>query len=160
MPGCGGGVVVDGGVVGCAAAYDLAGEGLSVTLVERDSVASHASGFAYGGLTPVMGIFIDDPLVALSAYADDLHAELAGSLPELTGVDTEYRAKPSLMLATNADEVPAIRELYDWLAEHHDGNIGWLEQSELRGMEPRLSPDIQAGARILRAASPRPCAVP
>ena len=49
------------------------------------------------------------------------------------------------MLATNADEIPAIRELYDWLAEHHDGNIGWLEQSELRGMEPRLSPDIQAG---------------
>ncbi len=138
-------VVVGGGVVGCAAAYYLAGEGLSVTVVERDSVASHASGFAYGGLTPVMGIFIDDPLVPLSAYADDLHAELAESLPELTGVDTEYRAKPSLMLATRADEVPAIRELYDWLSEHHSGNIGWLEQSELREAEPRLSPDIPAG---------------
>ena len=137
--------VVGGGVVGCATAYYLAGEGLSVTVVERDSVASHASGFAYGGLTPVMGIFIDDPLVPLSAYADDVHAELAESLPELTGVDTEYRAKPSLMLATRADEVPAIREHYDWLSEHHSGNIGWLEQSELREAEPRLSPDIPAG---------------
>ncbi|MCH7735610.1 MAG: FAD-binding oxidoreductase [Chloroflexi bacterium] len=138
-------VVVGGGVVGCAAAYYLAGEGLSVTIVERDSVASHASGFAYGGLTPVMGIYIDDPLVALSAYADELHAELAESLPELTGVDTEYRAKPSLMLATRADEVPAIRELYEWLTEHHGGNIGWLEQRELRETEARLSPDIPAG---------------
>ena len=138
-------VVVGGGVVGCAAAYYLAGEGLSVTIVERDSVASHASGFAYGGLTPVMGIYIDDPLVALSAYADELHAELAESLPELTGVDTEYRAKPSLMLATRADEVPAIRELYEWLTEHHGGNIGWLEQRELRATEARLSPDIPAG---------------
>ena len=138
-------VVVGGGVVGCAAAYYLAGEGLSVTIVERDSVASHASGFAYGGLTPVMGIYIDDPLVALSAYADELHTELAESLPELTGVDTEYRAKPSLMLATRADEVPAIRELYEWLTEHHGGNIGWLEQRELQATEARLSPDIPAG---------------
>ena len=138
-------VVVGGGVVGCAAAYYLAGEGLSVTVIERDAVASHASGFAYGGLTPVMGIYIDDPLVPLSAYSDELHAELAEALPALTGVDTEYRAKPGLMLAMSPDEVPAIRELYDWLKEHHNGEVGWLEQGELQGTESRLSPDIPAG---------------
>jgi len=138
-------VVMGGGVVGCAAAYYLAGEGLSVTVIERDSVASHASGFAYGGLTPVMGVFIDDPLVPLSRYADELHAELAETLPADTGVDTEYRDKPSLTLATSVDEIPEIKMLYDWLAKNHSADVDWLEGNELLSEEPRINPEIPAG---------------
>jgi sarcosine oxidase, subunit beta len=37
-------VVVGGGVYGCAVAYELAGDGLDVTLLERDVIASGASG--------------------------------------------------------------------------------------------------------------------
>jgi glycine oxidase len=138
-------VVLGGGVVGCAAAYFLAGEGLSVTVIERDSIASHASGFAYGGLTPVMGVYIDDPLVPLSRHADEIHAELAEVLPAETGVDTEYRDKPSLTLATSEAEIPEIRMLYDWLAEHHSADVDWLEGADLLAEEPRISPKIPVG---------------
>ena len=37
-------IVVGGGVIGCSVAYSLAREKLSVLLLERDQVASHASG--------------------------------------------------------------------------------------------------------------------
>jgi len=138
-------VVLGGGVVGCAAAYYIAGEGLSVTVIERDSIASHASGFAYGGLTPVMGVYIDDPLVPLSQHADDLHGELAEVLPADTGVDTEYRDKPSLTLAITEDEIPEIKTLFDWLTEHHAADVDWLEGADLLTEEPRLSPEIPVG---------------
>ena len=138
-------VIVGGGVVGCCAAFYLSREGLSVTVVERDAIASHASGFAYGGLTPVMGIYIDDPVVPLSDLADRLHAELAQELPAETGVDTEYRAKPGLLLATDDSDLEGMRAAHEWLLEHHPGEVEWLEDDDLRRAEPRLAPEIPAG---------------
>ena len=98
-------VVIGGGVVGIATARLLTQNGLTCAVLEKDSVGSHASGFAYGGLTPVMGVYIDDPVVPLSLLADRLHAELAQELPAETGVDTEYRAKAGLLLATDESEL-------------------------------------------------------
>ena len=47
-------IVVGGGIIGCLTAYLLAREGLKVTLLEADAVGSHASGFAYGGLSSLV----------------------------------------------------------------------------------------------------------
>ena len=44
-------IVVGAGAAGASVAYELIKRGVSVTMIERDSVASHASGFAYGGST-------------------------------------------------------------------------------------------------------------
>ena len=41
-------VIVGGGVIGAACAFELASRGASVTLVERDHLAAHASGLARG----------------------------------------------------------------------------------------------------------------
>ena len=48
-------VIVGGGLHGLATAYYLAKSGARVTIVERDSVGGHASGFALGGLSPLAG---------------------------------------------------------------------------------------------------------
>ena len=45
--------VVSGGVIGCAAAYELAKAGRAVTLFERATPGAEASGAAAGLLTPV-----------------------------------------------------------------------------------------------------------
>ena len=45
--------IVGGGVVGLSSAYFLAKLGLSVNVIEKDSIGSHASGFAYGSLSPL-----------------------------------------------------------------------------------------------------------
>ena len=44
-------VIVGGGVTGIATAYFLGQAGIRSIVIERDSLASHASGFAYGGLS-------------------------------------------------------------------------------------------------------------
>ena len=59
-------VIVGGGVVGIATAYYLAKAGVTSTIIERDSVGSHASGFAYGGLSPLGGAGIPGTVLALA----------------------------------------------------------------------------------------------
>ena len=45
--------IAGGGIVGLCCAYFLAKSGVDVTIIERDSIGSHASGFAYGSLSPL-----------------------------------------------------------------------------------------------------------
>ena len=45
--------IIGGGIVGLSTAYFLAKSGLKVAVLEKDSIGSHASGFAYGGLSPL-----------------------------------------------------------------------------------------------------------
>ena len=49
-------VIVGGGIIGCATAYYLTRAGISdVIVVERDGIASGASGYSAGILTPYSG---------------------------------------------------------------------------------------------------------
>ncbi|MEC7884776.1 MAG: FAD-dependent oxidoreductase, partial [Chloroflexota bacterium] len=76
--------IVGGGIVGLSSAYFLAQNGLSVTILERDSVGSHASGFAYGSLSPLgeAGLVEDIlPELTLAREAMSIHTEWAKSLP-------------------------------------------------------------------------------
>lgn len=132
-------------MVGSSTAFFLSRAGMSVVLVERDSIGSHASGSAYGGLTPVMGIQIDSPVIPLSRLAEELHANLAYELPELTGIDTEYRKKQGLHIATNDAELKEMRAAQEWLSKYHKGRTEWLDSEDLSRFEPRLSQTIHAG---------------
>ena len=149
-------MIVGGGVVGCATAYFLARDGLSVMLIERDSVASHASGFAYGGLSPIIGVEEDDPMLPLSDAADAIHRELAGRLPGESGVEYEYRRKTSLTVATSPLEVDDLRLAYDWLATNYDGEVVWHDQKSLRELEPRVGASVIAGLFADRSGEVEP----
>ncbi len=149
-------VIVGGGVVGCATAYFLALEGQSVTLIERDSVASHASGFAYGGLSPIVGIIEDDPVLPLSEAADAIHKELAERLPGESGVEYEYRRKTSLTVATNPVEVDALKESYEWLRAHYKGGVSWHDEASVHALEPRVGPSVIAGLMADRSGEVEP----
>jgi len=130
-------IVVGGGIVGCSAAYYLTGEGRSVTLIERDSIASHASGFAYGGLMPAAGT--GDPSDVLLAASSRLHAELGESLARETGIDTEYRRRDSVLIATSEAEAAAMRAAT---------GMRWLDGDELRHVEERIAPSVPGGVWI------------
>lgn len=149
-------VIVGGGVVGCATAYFLALEGRSVTLIERDSVASHASGFAYGGLSPIVGIIEDDPVLPLSTAADAIHKELAERLPGESGVEYEYRRKTSLTVATNPVEVDALKEAHEWLKSNYKGEVSWHDEASVHALEPRVGPAVVAGLMADRSGEVEP----
>ena len=65
-------VIVGGGIVGIATAYFLGRAGVRSTVVERDAVGSHASGFAFGGLSPLAGSGIPVAVVMAGGYAPDV----------------------------------------------------------------------------------------
>lgn len=97
-------VVIGGGISGTAAAYELARAGASVTLVERQSLASMASGWTLAGVRQSGRHIAELPLAMAAvmrwrALADELDADL------------EYRQEGNLRLARTEAEVPIIRDL-------------------------------------------------
>ena len=77
-------VIMGGGAAGCAVAYYLGLAGIPATIIERDGVASQASGYAAGGLNPLQGSGIPGPL-AMESFK--MHRSLAEELQDATGID-------------------------------------------------------------------------
>ena len=134
-------VIVGGGVAGVATAYYLGKAGISSVVVEKDSVGSHASGFAYGGLSPLGGAGIPGPVFPLASEGMRLHAELATDLPEETGINTEYRPVPGIRLALSANEVREVKAGLEWQQRQAGYLVRWVDGGEARTLEPRISPD-------------------
>src|SRR5213594_5275789 len=102
-------VIVGGGIAGMTTAYYLAKSGVPSVVVERDAIGSHASGFAYGGLSPLSGLGIPGPLAEIARDGMRLHRELSKSLLEETGIDVDFRVRSSLALAFTEVEVRGSR---------------------------------------------------
>ena len=137
--------MVGGGVVGCSAAYYLAREGASVALFERDSVAGHASGFAFGGVIKALGNRADDPFDRLFDYSEGLHVELGASLNDESGMETGYRRNPHVALARTEHEADFYRQIYRRHAGNHSKDVRWLAYGELAHIEARVSTDVIGG---------------
>ncbi len=138
-------VIVGGGIVGVATAYLLGRAGVKSVVVEKDSVGSHASGFAYGGLSRPRG---PGPMVPVLAEAWSLHEEFGKTLPDETGVNTEFRLRPSLALAFSDDEAAQLKASLAW-RQHRDGpSVRWVDSDEVHAIEPRVSPDVIGGVYV------------
>ncbi len=135
-------VIVGGGIIGCSTAYYLTRAGISdVVVVERDHVASGASGYSAGILTPYSGSN-DAGLLALSAASLALHGELAEMLPEETGIDHGYDLKPYLRCAFGeAGHLEARQFLNDRRSEGLSAD--WLSGSEAREVCDWLAPEVE-----------------
>ena len=137
-------VVVGGGAAGCATALELAKRGLSVTLVERDSIGSHASGFAYGGLFATTGTGIPGPLLPVARRGVEMHRKLAPELAESTGIDVELREMDTLDVALTDDELSALLKEAEW--QRQEGfRVTELDAQEVLDYEPTLTPNIVGG---------------
>ena len=78
-------VVVGGGIVGCAIAYELTRQGASVVIVERDELASGASGRNHGLLV----VPLDPALVPMAASSLDLYRQFAPTAPLNVALDRD-----------------------------------------------------------------------
>lgn len=137
-------VVIGGGVIGCAAAYELACAGAKVTVVERDGIASHASGFSYGGLYPTWGAGIPGPVQEPAKQALKLHVDLYPRLKAETGIDFELRQVGSIALAADEMGLPALRKDCGWQkSQGFDAEV--LSSRDLYRLEPSLAPGLAGG---------------
>lgn len=134
-------LVVGGGVIGCALAYELATRGQRVIVLERDTVGAHASHVAAGMLAPFSESAKPDATLELGQRSLAGFVELAPLLREETGVDIELRASGSLRVAlSEADEVQ-LRRVVHW-QRAQGASLEWLDASAARELEPTLSPSI------------------
>jgi glycine oxidase len=106
--------VVGGGVIGCAIAYRLAKSGLSIELIERDGIASHASGNAYGGLYATFGPGIPGPALVVAKKSIELHKQLDPEIESESDIDTEFRPSRSIDVAMDEAALEEVNANADW----------------------------------------------
>ena len=144
-------VIIGGGIAGSAAAYYLAEQGISSTIIERTGIAAEASGYNAGGLNPLEGHGWPDPLLDMALQSFRLHQELWQNVPAETGIDYHGRITSILKVALGDDELPDLR---DTLATFNGAtepgfSAEWLAREDVLSVEPRLSPDVIGGVRAV-----------
>lgn len=138
--------IIGGGAAGCAVAYYLAKAGVKSVVIEREGIATQASGYNDGGLNPLQGAGIPGPLSALAAESFRMHASLADVLEDESGVRYHYKRIAMLTAAFNDADIAEMQETLD-LFQAADGGFDarWLDAAELRRLEPRISPAADRG---------------
>ena len=136
-------VIVGGGIVSCLTGYLLGRNGFKVTILEADSVGSHASGFAFGGLDPLTGVGLPEPLLEFSLWCYGRHRTLARELQEKTGIDVGFELRDRLHLAFEDEEVREDKANVDWMRTVGGFNVEWVDRDQAMKLEPQVSPECQ-----------------
>ena len=128
-------VVVGGGIIGTACAFELADRGASVTLLEKDELAAGASGRNLGYLDTSK-----DPVLApLARRSLERYAEISADPPTPFFLDDE----PIGTLAVTIDE-DEIADLRAWAASAEAVSVEVERVDErVRELEPELSPEVR-----------------
>jgi glycine/D-amino acid oxidase-like deaminating enzyme len=133
-------VVVGAGIVGAACADELARRGMSVAVVDRDSIASGATGAAMGHI-----VVMDDSEAqfALTRYSQQLWRALQPELPD----DVEYSQPGTIWLAADEEEMAEVRRKRGY---YGDRGVAAEELSaqELKSLEPNLRDSLAGGLRV------------
>ena len=141
--------IIGGGIIGCSIAAELAARGVGALVIERASIGSHASGFAFGELLPWWGRGIPGPLYDFGLRCLERHIDLQPDLQTRTGVNTGFRLADAVSVAVTDRDRAALSRRYRWLSDRN-APVKWLDGRELRTVEPRLSPDLEEGMHIGR----------
>lgn len=137
--------IVGGGLIGLAIAWRLARAGRAVVVVERGTIGCGASLAATGMLAPAAehepG---SDPLLPLALDSLRRWPGFRDALQAASGLDIDYRADGTLVLALGRDEVERLRFRHD-LQRRSGLSAEWIAGAEVRRREPALRPSVTAG---------------
>jgi glycine/D-amino acid oxidase-like deaminating enzyme len=128
-------VVIGGGIVGTSAAAFLAGAGARVILVEREGLASAASGANSG----VVQQPFDRILAELCRETVELYRELSRR-----SASFRLAAEPAGMLFVSESEEAVRHQATGVLADFPELRVEVLSGAALRELDPALAPDLWA----------------
>jgi sarcosine oxidase subunit beta len=131
-------VVVGGGAIGCAVAYELARRGVTVALIEAATIAAGASGASAGGVRQ-QGRDLRELPIALRAIRRWPY------LSEELGADLHYRQDGNLRLAERPEDVSALERRV--AGERALGlDVRMIGLAELRELVPGIAPSVLAAS--------------
>ena len=102
--------IIGGGIIGLSIARELAGRGLSVRVLARDSSRDTASWAAAGIFPPAPDSVAASANDRLTAYSDRLHRIWSEELRAETGIDNELEPCGGLHLAADERGIARLRE--------------------------------------------------
>jgi glycine oxidase len=137
-------VILGGGVIGLATAFELSMRNYDVTVLEKTNCGGQASGAAAGMLAPFSEIGEDpDDFFKLCLDSLRMYKKWQADVKEVSKVDFEFSESGSLHAVYHDADVLALETRQSWQRE-------WGAQAELISgetlwnMEPALSKDVKA----------------
>ncbi|MCP4175444.1 MAG: glycine oxidase ThiO [Fuerstiella sp.] len=144
-------LIIGGGVVGLTTAFRLAGQGVSVTVVDRQRVGSEASWAGAGMLPPGNSVTAATPDARLRSWSYDMWDTFSAELRELSGIDNGYRKCGAVEVGT--DDATVESQIKQWQTEGLDCDT--LDRGMLERYVPGLHPQFQRGAFLPEFAQVR-----
>lgn len=130
-------VIVGGGIMGCALAYDLTAHGADVLLLERRELAREASWASAGIISPPSPRYGAKAELALRSYAR--YRGLVEEIEAASGIATGWSSRGIVNVA-NSENKDALRETLRWQQER-GLKAEWLDAGSLYEREQALRTD-------------------
>lgn len=146
-------VIIGAGVVGCSIAYHLAKQGVPSQIIEKDAIASQASGRAWGVISAPAAAMIlsegtekDIARACQSLFEEGLRRfpQLAEELKEEGGVDIGFGELPLIYAVFDESEEKYLKERMSEL-EREGFEVSWLEGDEVKARFPDIAPGVRGG---------------
>lgn len=134
-------LVIGGGIVGCAVAYELASRRCHVELVADRGLAQAATQASGGMLVPYVESHTRGPMLDLSvrslAIYDEFVARVRGDARE-DAEPFEYSRNGSLQIAFRDEDATLLQSTAMWMGANGVA-CDWLSAADLRRSEPALA---------------------
>jgi len=133
-------VIVGVGIVGAACADEFARRGSRIVVVDREGIASGATGAAMGHI-----VVMDDSEAqfALTRYSQQLWQQLRNELPS----DVEYEQRGTIWIAADEEEMAEVRRKGDYYSQRNvPAQV--LDPQDLRQLEPNLREGLAGGLLV------------
>ena len=148
-------IIVGGGVAGCSIAYYLAKQGICPQIIERDAIASQASGKAWGifVLPAYLRLAVEGNLVhkggmrlsaCLSEEGYKRIPQLAKELKEEGGLDIEYGELSVIRAVFDEDDENYLKERALEL-EKEGFEYTWIEAGDVKARVPDIAVGVRRG---------------
>ncbi|AFH60908.2 glycine oxidase ThiO [Paenibacillus caseinilyticus] len=133
-------IIIGGGVIGCAAAFELSEAGFDCTVLDKGRLCSEATTAAAGMLGAQVETHHPGPFYELCRISQGMYRRWTDALEHTGGVSTEYIAEGILRAALTEEDEQELRSRLAWIQDAR-----WCTPDELRELEPALSPKVRGG---------------
>jgi glycine oxidase len=138
-------VIIGGGIIGLACAYELLRHGRRVIVLERDTAGSGAGHVAAGMLAPISEADTEEQaFIDLALESCAIYPEWVRDVETDSGVACGYRDEGSLMIALHRDHEAELERLAS-IQQRMGLEARLMSREQALEAEPYLSPRVVSG---------------